>query len=183
MLSRVSNFNMLSTALTTIVMDRNQENSKDNLWAMFWWLKNPWDLVQQLWTKQMLQTVSIHSPLAHSSNNKLEMGKIHFISACTWTSKHQRQGLEISWSVLIELQNIIGFIMKLLANEAQYIVWRWAVFKCIQKWKKQQSWFTLLLSQIDLHDMTSWIIWEKMLHFYSIGLTKLLNIYDVLGFV
>jgi hypothetical protein len=30
-LSRVSNFNMLRAALTTTVMDRNQENSKDNL--------------------------------------------------------------------------------------------------------------------------------------------------------
>jgi hypothetical protein len=68
--------------------------------------------------------------------------------------------------------------MKLLANESQYIV-----LKCIQKWKTQQSWFTLSLSQIDLHDMTSWIIWEKMLHFYSIRLTKLLNIYDIFGFV
>jgi hypothetical protein len=56
---------------------------------MFWWWKNPWDLIQQLWTNQMLQTVSIHSPLAHSSNNKLDMGKIHFISGCNWTSKHQ----------------------------------------------------------------------------------------------
>lgn len=30
-LSRVSNLNMLRAALTTTVMDRNQENSKDNL--------------------------------------------------------------------------------------------------------------------------------------------------------